>query len=82
LLGKEIQVQQTPGFISSLVIKLAVDKDVFTHKHYNSVQLPPLGGMQTAMIHTGEHYLNCKHRESTANEVHSLTNTTDTTHHK
>jgi hypothetical protein len=75
-------VQQTSGFISSLVIKLAVDKDVFTLKHYHSVQLPPLDGMQTAMIHMGEHYLNCEHGESTANEVHSLTNTTDTTHHK
>jgi hypothetical protein len=78
LLGKERQVQQTQGFISSLVIKLAIDKDVFTLKHYNSVQLPPLDSMQTA----AEHYLNREHGESTANEVHSLTNTIDTTHHK
>jgi hypothetical protein len=46
LLGKEGQVQNTPGFISSLVIKLAIDKDVFTLTHDNSVQLSPLGGMQ------------------------------------
>jgi len=46
LLGKERQVQQTPGFISLVVMKLAIDKDVFTIKHDNSVQLPPLDGMQ------------------------------------
>jgi hypothetical protein len=46
LLGKERQVQQTSGFISSLVIKLAIDKEVFTLKHDNSVQLPPLDSMQ------------------------------------
>jgi len=46
LLGKDRQVQKIPGFISSLVIKLAIDKDVFTLKHDNSVQLPPLDGMQ------------------------------------
>jgi hypothetical protein len=39
---KEVWVQQTPGFISSLVIKLAKDKTSSLLRHESSEQLPPL----------------------------------------
>jgi len=52
-------MQQTPGFISSLVIKVAIDKISLLFKHDSSGQLPPLlwTSCRSKMTHTSNFWL-------------------------